>query len=423
MRVMKNCFAACMILALLLSLGTTIAAAEGLPDGVQWQPSAYLCGDPAAFTEAGTITVTWRPGFSKEVDLRDGDLADWYRTGLTPSIIDTHHMIAWVGGPEDVTGGWGITTFAAADATYLYLAFDIMDGDFAYGEEDAYNGDAIQLALDLGGRLNHLLQTDPDSLMSPKNLFYSFSCVEDGAPIRIMRQESEQDSWLTEAYGDGVMGAARKTERGWSVELAFTWQQLYDDYCFKAWEDSNIYLGMAEIDLQLSASLYYLNRTETGGDVTWAAGAVKHRINEEGKPCVSWTPYDNALAWVLPIEREMYFDCGGLVVSWGLETIPEPEETAPPEPEETAPPEPEPEIGTEIGIETDTSPVCVYPLPPVEIESWVEILSDTVEEPPYVEPDDIEAILAKYGCTSTVGFGTLAVLTALAAAAYVLKKK
>ena len=53
----------------------------------------------------------------------------------------------------------------------------------------------------------------------------------------------------------------------------------------------------------------------------------------------------------------------------------------------------------------------------------MEILSDTVEEPPYVEPDDVEAILAKYGCTSTVGFGTLAVLTALAAAAYVLKKK
>ena len=36
---------------------------------------------------------------------------------------------------------------------------------------------------------------------------------------------------------------------------------------------------------------------------------------------------------------------------------------------------------------------------------------------------ELNAILEKYGCTSTLGLGSLAVLLTLAAAAYVIRKK
>jgi hypothetical protein len=39
------------------------------------------------------------------------------------------------------------------------------------------------------------------------------------------------------------------------------------------------------------------------------------------------------------------------------------------------------------------------------------------------QEDEIRAILEKYGCTSTLGMGSLALLTALVAAAYALKRR
>ena len=51
-------------------------------------------------------------------------------------------------------------------------------------------------------------------------------------------------------------------------------------------------------------------------------------------------------------------------------------------------------------------------MPPV----WVDTVEDTMDE-------NLQAILEKYGCTSVLGMGSLGLLTALAAAAYVARKK
>ena len=415
---MKKVFVCLLVCALLLSCGALFASADlpGSEDGVIWSEGKYLGGSSEMFSEVGNISVTWSPDFQNTVDLTDGDLSDWYASGLTATNIDAQNMIAWVGDASSIAGDFKITTFSAADSAYLYLAFDVVDESFVYGEKDGdmiISGDTIQLSLDLGGKLRDALDQDPNALGgSCKGIFYTFSCREDGAPIRIMRQESEQDAWLSEANGDGVKGAARKTDRGWSVELAFTWQQLYDDYCWKAWDDPRIYLGHAGmINLRVEASLYYFDYAESGGYVNWAAGAVRGLPNALGVPCVSWTAYDNAIAWELPVERGMSFDCESFSVSWGLETILE--ETEPP----YDPPVEYPD--TEEWVETENQTMV----------EWYDTISPEVEETlrdaaeSLGKEDEINAILEKYGCTSTLGLGSLAAMTVLAAAAFVIRKK
>jgi hypothetical protein len=408
--VMKKCFAFGVMLALLLSCGAVFASAELPAIHTGWTAGEYLGGDQALYSSVGDITVAWKTDFASGIDLTDGNLADWYSAGLEPTNITVHNMISWYGDADSIKGDWKITTFSAADSTYLYLAFDVVDGDFAYGSDDGmYNGDAIQLALDFDGRLGELLKTDPDSMAgSVRNMFYSFSCEGDGKPIRIMRQESEQDGWLSEANGDGVKGAAKKTENGWSVELALSWQQLYDDYCFKAWEDPKIYIGgMEERPLKIGCCLYYLNRDKTAGDVLWAAGAIEEWKNDDGLPCVSWSPYDNSMMWVLPYERGMTFDCSGIWQYYVFETIAE---------------ETEPTVETETWWEnTEIATVYPMPMPPEEYEQWEETVRDAAES--LGKEDEINAILDKYGCTSAVGLGSLTALLTLAAAAYVIRKK
>lgn len=406
---MKKLFACIALCALLLSLGTVFAAAE-LPENVSFTPGKYLGGDPDAYSPVGEITVAWLPDVSDRVDMTDGDLSDWYALGLTATNIDAHNMIAWVG-DSTVVGDFKIISFAAADSDYFYLAFDIVDDDFAYGASGSvYDGDALQLTLDLGGKLGDLYERDPDVLISPKNIFYSFSCVEDGAPIQIMRQESDQDGLLTEANGDGVKGAARKTELGWSAEIALSWEQLYDDYSWKAWDESRIYLGSDQaLSLQLDACLYYLDRGETAGDIQWAAGTTNGLTDDAGNPVVSWTVYDNSITWTVPYQSDMSFSCGGFVIISGYETI------AP----ETELPETEPAYDVPIIVETENQTMV----------EWYETIPPEVEEPlrdaaeSLDAEDELNAILEKYGCTAVVSMGSLTALLTVAAAACVLKKK
>ena len=409
---MKKLFACIALCALLLSLGTVFAAAEDLPDYVSFTPGAYLGGDAEAYAPVGDITVAWLPDVSDRVDMTDGDLSDWYALGLTATNIDAHNMIAWVG-DSTVVGDFKITSFAAADPDYFYLAFDIVDDDFAYGASGSvYNGDAIQLALDLGGMLGDLYEREPDALLGFKNIFYSFSCVEDGAPIQIMRQESDQDGLLTEANGDGVKGAARRTELGWSVELALSWEQLYDDYVWRAWaEDSKIYIGSDQaLSLRLEACLYYLDRAETGGDIQWAAGTTNGLTDDAGNPVVSWTVYDNSITWTVPYQYDMSFSCGGFVIISGYETIA-------PETETELPEVNVPAIEDWVETELNTNVEWYETIPP-EVE---EPLRDAAED--LDAEDELNAILEKYGCTAAVGTGSLTALLTVAAAAYVLKKK
>ena len=403
---MKKCTVCMVILALLLSLGAVFASAE-LPENVSFTPGQYLGGDPDAYSPVGEITVAWRSNFTSEVDLTDGDLSDWYATDLTRTNITPDNMVYWVG--DGAVTDFKITSFCAADADYLYLAFDVVDPDFAYGTQGGhYNGDAIQVTIDFGHKQEDVLESDPDVLGNPKNVFYSFSCNSDGAPICIMRQESDRDGLLTEANGDGIKGAARKTELGWSAEIALSWQTLYDNWVWKAWCDDGgrAFVGSNEnLSLKMGGCLYYLDRAETDGTVLWAAGTVKDYKTDDGAPVVSWTVYDNGITWTLPYREDLTFNCNGIVV------IP-PEDTTVLDtlPPETEPPyDPPTEEITELASEAPT-------LPPV----WADTVAPTYTGD---ELDELQAVLEKYGCTSVVGLGSLAILMTLAAAAYVTSKK
>jgi hypothetical protein len=315
-----------------------------------------------------------------------------------------------------------MSVFCAADPTYLYLAFDVTDNSFTYGTDAAtYNGDAIQLGIDFGGLLRRKIEKDPDDLINHHYIYYSFACMEDGAPLVISRQDSDQDGCLSEANGDPVKGAARKTEKGWSVELALSLELLFDDYCWKAWDDgTHIYLGTDEhLGLEIGLTMSYLNRETSGGDILWAAAATNGTTDSAGIPQISWTPYDKGSTLILEYQEGMHFDCGDIVIVTGLEP------TAP----ETEPPY-DPDVETYFSTEIATEPYTelaseAQTLPPVWEESyaveWEETIRDAAED--LDKEAELNAILEKYGCTSTLGLGSLAVLLTLAAAAYVTRKK
>ena len=297
------------------------------------------------------------------------------------------------------------------------------DNSFAYGTDAAtYNGDAIQRGIDFGGLLRKYIEKDPDVLTNNHCIYYSFSCIEDGAPLVIARQESDQDARLTEPNGDPVKGAARRTEKGWSVELALSLELLFDDYRWKAWDEgTRIYLGTDErLGLEIGLTLSYLNRETPGGEILWAAAATNGLADAAGVPQLSWTPYDIGSTMILEYQKGMHFDCGDIVIVTGLET------TAP----ETEPPyDPDEEIdfSTEIATEVLTMPpLWVETIPP---ELWVETISPEIEETVRDAAEDLDkeaelnAILEKYGCASALGVGSLAALLTLAAAAYVIRKK
>ena len=179
---MKKCIVYLAVLSLLLSLGTVFASALTTNEiYVSYTPGQYLGGDAEAFAPVGDITVAWRPDISGTVNLTDGDLADWYATDLERTNITPHNMVSWV--QNETVTDFKITSFAAVDSDYLYLAFDIVDEDFTYGTQGGiYNGDAIQLCLDFGNMLGDVLEYDPDFMCSLRGTFYSFSCEGDGAP-------------------------------------------------------------------------------------------------------------------------------------------------------------------------------------------------------------------------------------------------
>lgn len=407
-----------LLCALLLSMGAVAAVAE-LPGNVSWTPGTYA-GE--SFTPLGNMPIEWVPDFAEHMNINDGDLGDWYGGSFAYTIVSPENMVSWVGEKSGIPANWGMSVFCAADPTYLYMAFDVTDNSFTYGTSDTiYNGDAIQLGIDFGGLLRKYIEKDPDVLTNNHCIYYSFSCIEDGAPLVISRQESDQDGCLSEPNGDPVKGAARKTEKGWSVELALSLELLFDDYRWKAWDDgARIYLGTDEcLGLEIGLTMSYLNRETPGGNILWAAAATNGTTDSAGIPQISWTPYDNGSTLILEYQKGMHFDCGDIVIVTGLET------TAP----ETEPPY-DPDVETYFSTEIATEPYTelaseAQTLPPVWDETyaveWEETIRDAAED--LDKEAELNAILEKYGCTSTLGLGSLAALLIMAAAACVTRKK
>ena len=396
---MKKLIVFAVLSALLLSLGGFSAAAE-LPEGVGFTQGQYAGGDPEQYSTLGDIDVDWIPALDGAIDVTDGDLADWYASGAKGSVVTLNNMVSWVGEPAD----WKMTAFYAADSEYLYFAFDVIDPDFTYGTTvSSYNGDAIQLCLDFGYKIGEIAEEDPHMISSLKNIFYSFTCIEDGAPLGIMRQESHIDGILYQSKGDAVMGAARKTPDGWSVELALGWDLLYDDYIWKAWqEDPRVFVGASQqIPLSMGMCIYYLNRTDNE-TVTWAAGTVKGWTDDAGNPCVSWSALDNGAKLNLAADYAMQVNCKGVVGVYegvGME---------------------------EVLTNEDGSPRDEMPDAPIEVESMPPVWIETPAVDPVPEDtleDELRAILEKYGCTSALGMSSLTALLALAAAAYAIRKR
>ena len=398
---MKKILAIVMTFAMLLSLGAVVASAAEVPP-VSWTPGNFAVADAADFTPVGEVKITWDAEAGKKLDLTDGDMADWAAAGYNMITIDAANMVSWVGGAAGevdpgMPEGWNISTYFVADADYLYIGFYVTDPEFTYiNAGDYHSGDAFQVCIDFGGKLGEVVVNDPDRVTNPKNIFYSFGCAADGAPLEIMRQESDQDGWLSEANGDGVKGAAAKTESGWAAEFALSWQRMYDDYLWKAWEeDKKIYVGSDELlPLKIGCALYYLDN----GGSKWAAGTSNGQLLEDDvTPGVSWTCYDNGIQAKLEYEEGITFNCEGIVVLPITETTPE--ETEAPTDEETEAPTDE---ATEAPTEEKTEA-------PTDAPATDAPATDAPTEP------------AEGGCGSVIGFSAIAVLAA-AAAAVALKK-
>ena len=425
---MKKLFLFALICALVLSLCSLPAVAEiDLSAwGLSYTPGYFAGESGDAFSPVGDALVPWAPDVSAKTDMSDGDVSDWKALGCTPLTIGENQMVSWIGGEKGVRdpgmpADWGIEFYFMADADYLYLIFDVTDSDFVYGNDAGpYNGDAIQLSIDLGARLEETLEYNPDDLVNPKGIFYSFACQGDGAPVQIMRQESDNDGIITEANGDGVKGATRRTEKGWSAEIALSWQQLYDDYSWKAWDDKQLYVGgIANYSLNVGMALIYINHTESG-DITWAASTTRGLTNEKGVPLLSWTAVDNGIQLELPIDEDVSFNCDGIAKIYVFETIPTPPEAACTEPVREPDTEPAEEWVTELP-EVEYAPYPITPMPPVFYETAEVSEVEYVSEAATLDPA-LEAVLEKYGCSASAGFGAMALLT-IAAAFVALKKK
>lgn len=404
---MKKIFAIVITLAMLLSLGAVLASADApvLPDSYTGDKAAgnYSAADPSEFSPVGTVKIQWDKDAATKLDLSDGDMADWAAAGYESITIDASNMVSWVGGAADAIDpgmpeNWNISTYFVADSEWLYIGFYVTDPVFAYGSGNGYDGDAFQICIDFGGKLGQVAMEDPDSLTNPKNIFYSFSCAADGAPIQIMRQESDQDGWISEENGDGVKGAAKKTDAGWSAEFALSFKQMFDDFEWKIWEeDKKIYVGGENNDpLKIGCCLYYLDRSETASPtINWAAGTSNGVVDSTGAPIVTWSAYDNGINLELDITEDVTFDYDEKIV-----ILPS---------GETAPPEEDKDEETDPVVDDETDAPTAAP---------TDEATNAPTEAPTQGGDDA----TDEGCASIVGFGAAAVLAA-AAAAFVLKKK
>ena len=114
---------------------------------MEWVAGDYASGSADNYAPLGDIPISWMPDLAGQMNLTDGDLADWYALGIYETGVYPENMIVWEN-PTEITN-WKMLTMYAADADNLYMAFDVVDEDFAYTTLQ-HDGDTIEICLDFG---------------------------------------------------------------------------------------------------------------------------------------------------------------------------------------------------------------------------------------------------------------------------------
>ena len=381
---MKKLLALIMCVALLATTGVVFASADGpVTDN---------------FTPAGDFEIEWDPEVSDKIEL-DGDITDWQDAGYNVNKITTDNLVAWINTENAVDEDFEINAFYVSDSDFLYVAFWIVDNDFMYSTDmtDYHDGDAFQIAIDFNREMQKILNSDEaDILENPKDIFYSFDCVE-GSEIVFFRNEKKPGGTENLTGDEGVKGMGAATDGGWCAEFALSWDMLYEDFAYKAYIDEYSAILDKGHDLQLGLTLCYLDMGEAG--MTSAAGTFLE------SPL--FTPADNGMSLTLKWQEGMTINSDGIVTPEegeeyvsGVEeddvTEPSTEETTAAEEETTA----EETTAEETTAEETTA---------AETEAKTEAKTEPAKK--------------EGGCGSVVATGAAVAVLAAAAAAVALKKK
>ena len=278
-------------------------------------------GGPATsereFAPVGDVSIHWIADKVEDICF-DGELDEWDDLGISPVIIDKNNLLVWhannnvvYDNPDVFDEGFEIKAYFAADAKYLYVALTVVDDAFALADNTyGYNGDAFQIGIDWNRRIEDALEGGTD-YSNNKNIFYSFSCLEENAPLWVTVEEGFKHRAISEAtsenqYRPDMKGSAGATDNGWGAELCLSWELLYDDYAYKTWE-SPVDAFNDENPLVLGMTLCYINRSETAYIVEWAAGTFDH---SDGYP--QSLPSENGIYATLEYEAGREIDCSGI---------------------------------------------------------------------------------------------------------------
>lgn len=391
---MKKLLAIALCVAMLLTTGVVFASATW------WTTTAE------DFQAVGELKITWDADAANKIKF-DGDMSDWAAAEYTVYEIGPNNFVSWVGGSDDnpdpgMPANFSMSTYFVADPHGLYIGFFITDDKPATGDNPAgYNGDAFQIGLDFGYIIGDKLENDPDILSNPKDIFYSFCLQPEGKgadDFQIMRQESDNDGVI--GAEDGVKGCTAKTETGWCAEFFMSWERMYADADWKAYNEGGIKVGIGPAQpLGMGCTLYHLGRDTDNGDITWAAGTTKGTANDDGTPSITWTAKDDGIKLVLEYVDGMTFDAEGIKILGVDETGGLIEETK--DPNETEP-------ATEPATEKETEKVTEK-----ETEKVTE--KDTEKGTEKDTEKGTEAGTSEEGCASVIG-GVAIVLAAMAAA-------
>ena len=350
---------------------------------------------PAGWAAFGDITITYDSELSSKITF-DGQFNDWTEAGIKSNEIDALNMQAWTGTmPDD----FSITTYFAADAEYLYIAFNITDSTKSIAPssetEGTYGFDAFQIQLDFNEKFAAEEAFD-------RAVFYSFARREDGQMAVTVNESDANDGvyWAGQEY-DGVVyvkGACTELANGWGAELALSWQMLYnqafDKLEWNGFSTDGFELNLGpNTELKLGALVCYLDRQHvenddgtTAEELVFAAGTIEEYGQMSDASTGFWPESAGIILKVISDED----------VAISVETK-EPTTEAPTE-EPTTAPEGESDTSEDDDDETTEAPTT----------------AGTSEETDAPEES---------GCKSVAGIGAIAIVSALGAAVVIKKRK